>query len=190
MHPIADLMRPALGKPCWLVRHGYGSFVTMEFGEPQVEVSGPFLMHVHIEGAPERSPRRSAFVRGDWHLWIYCCRWSLALEAIQLAHEESDDITMSRALAALNGQILTAVQVEPDSRTTFSFDLGCTFLTYPAPAGTYGDTPAEQWRWYARSGRVATVRDNGTYALSPRDAIRQDERWQPITTPVHVVAPT
>jgi hypothetical protein len=190
MHPIADLMRPAVSKPCWLVQHGYGSFITMEFGEPQVEISGPFLMPVLIEGAPERSPRRSAFVRGDWHLWIYCCRWSLTLEGIQLAHEESDGITMNRALAALNGQILTAVHIEPDSRTTFSFDLGCTFLTYPAPAGSYGDEPAEQWIWHGRSGPVAAVRDNGTYALSPRDATREDQQWQPITTAVRVAAAT
>ncbi len=161
----------------------------MEFGEPRVEVNGPVLTHVFIEGAPERSLRRSAFVQGDWHLWVYCCRWSLALEGSQLAHDESDDITMSRALAVLNGQVLTAVQVEPDSRTTFSFDLGCTFLTYPAPAGTYGDKPAEQWLWYARSGLVAAVRDDGTCALSPRDAPRRDEQWQPITTLVHVAAP-
>jgi hypothetical protein len=39
---------PAAGKPCWLVQHGYGSFVTMEFGEPHVKIGGPILMHVHI----------------------------------------------------------------------------------------------------------------------------------------------
>jgi hypothetical protein len=85
MHPIAGLMRPAAGEPCWLTWHGYGSFV-----------------------------------HGDSHLWIYCCRWSLTLEGCQLAHEESDDITMDRALAALNGQILTAIEIGPDSRTAFS----------------------------------------------------------------------
>lgn len=190
MHPIADLMLPAVGKACWLVKRGHGSFVTMEFGEPQVQVSGPYLRRVFIEGAPERSLRRSAFVRGDWHLWIYCCRWSLTLEGIQLAHDESDGTTMNRALSVLNGQILTAVQIEPDSRTTFSFDLGCTFLTYPAPAGTFGDKPMEQWLWYGRSGPVAAVHDNGTYALIPRGATCQDKQWQPITMPVHVVAAT
>jgi hypothetical protein len=183
-------MRPAVGKPCWLVKRGHGSFVTMEFGEPQVEVSGPYLRRVFIEGAPQRSPRRSAFVRGDWHLWIYCCRWSLTLEGIQLGHQESDATTMNRALAVLNGQILTAVQIEPDSRTTFCFDLGCTFLTYPAPAGTYRGKPTEQWFWYGRSGPVAVVRDNGTYALIPRGASLKDERGQAIATPLHVAATT
>ncbi len=75
----------------------------------------------------------------------------------------------------LNGQILTAVEIELDSRTTFSFDLGCTFLTYPAPACTYGDEPARQWFWYQRSGPVAAVRDDGTCALSPRHTKHGDE---------------
>jgi len=44
MDPIAGLVSPALGMPCWLVRHGHGSFVAMEFGEPRVQISGPLAM--------------------------------------------------------------------------------------------------------------------------------------------------
>jgi hypothetical protein len=190
MHPIADLIRPAAGEPCWLVQCGYGSFVTMEFGDPQVEIGRPKLMPVDIDGAPERTLKRSAFVHGDSHLWIYCCRWSITLEGRQLAHNESDDITMNRALAVLNGQILTAVEIGPDSRTAFSFDLGCMLLTYPAPAGTYDNEPVEQWLWYSGAGQVATVRGDGTYSLTQRDTIPEEERWQPITTPVRVSAAT
>lgn len=190
MHPIADLMRPALGQLAWLVEHGHGSFVTMEFGEPRVQISKPKAMPVHIEGAPGRSLQRSAFVHGDWHLWIYCCRWSLTLEGTQLAHDESDAITMSRALGVLNGQILTAVEIEPDSRTRFCFDLGCSFLTRPAPPGSYGDEPVEQWYWYPRSGPVLAVRGDGCYAVSPSHAQPDDHQWLPITTPVHLTAAT
>jgi len=38
--------------------------------------------------------------------------------------------------------------------------------TYPAPAGTYGDEPPEQWKWCTRAGPIMAVRDNGTYAIS------------------------
>jgi hypothetical protein len=189
MHPIADFMRPAVGKPCWLVQHGHGSFVTMEFGEPHVKIDGPVLMHVHIKGAPERSPRRLAYVHGDWHLWVCCCHWSLTLNRIQLAHNESDDITMNRALGVLNGQILTAVEIEPGSRTRFSFDLGCSFRTYPAPPGSYCTEPAEQWRWDTRSGPVLLVRGDGTYAVSSPHAKAGDDQWFPITTPVSITGP-
>jgi hypothetical protein len=188
MHPIADLMRPALGKPCWLVQHGHGSFVTMEFGQPHVKVSRPALLPVFIEGVPKRSPRRLASVHGDWHLWIYCCQWSLTLDGIQLAHEESDDITMNRALGVLSGQALTGMEIEPDSRTMFSFDLGCSLRTYPAPPGSYGTEPAEQWSWHPWPGPVIAVRDDGTYAASSLHAMPDEDQWLPITVPAHISA--
>jgi hypothetical protein len=37
----------------------------MEFGEPQAEIREPKLRRVYIEGAPEQSLQRLAFVRGD-----------------------------------------------------------------------------------------------------------------------------
>ena len=168
MHPIADLMRPAAGEPCWLTWHGYGSFVTMEFGEPQVEIRRPILMPVSIEGHPSDRCGVSPSSAATGTCGIYCCRWSLTLEGRQFAHEESDDITMDRALAVLNGQI----------------------LTYPAPAGTYNNEPVEQWRWYRRSGQVAAVRGDGTYALSQRNTTREDKQWRPITTTIRVSATT
>jgi hypothetical protein len=67
------------------------------------------------------------------------------LHGTALAHEESDDITISRALGVLNGQILTGASIEPGSRTRFTFDLGCALASYPAPPGTYGPIPAQQW---------------------------------------------
>jgi hypothetical protein len=81
-----------------------------------------------------RARTRRSTVGGHWHLWIYCCHWSL-LGDTQLAHSESDDTTVHRALHVLDGQALTAVKVEPaDGRTQFTFDLGCSLLTCPDPA--------------------------------------------------------
>jgi hypothetical protein len=77
MHPISEIVRPVLGHPSWLVQRGYGSFVTMEFGEPQVNIFEPTLMPLDIDGAPARALKRSSFVSGAWHLWVYCCAWSL-----------------------------------------------------------------------------------------------------------------
>jgi hypothetical protein len=186
MHPVADLIRPALGKPCWLARHGHGSFVTMEFGEPQVEIGEPKLRRVYIEDAPERSLQRLAFVRGDWHLWIYCCRWSLTLDGTVLARDQSDDITMNRALAVLNGQILTAATIEPGSLTRFCFDLGCILTTYPAPPGIYENEPAGQWKWYTGTGPVLLMRGDGSYSVSGPHEKPDDHQWLPITALVHV----
>lgn len=189
MHAVSELLRPVLGRTLWLVGRGHGSFITMEYGEPHVDVREPRLWPLHIEGAPAKTLRRSPFVHGEWHLWIYCCEWSLLLKYVQLAHNESDNVTMDRALRVLNGQVLKAVDIEPDdSRTRFTFDLGCSLLTYPAPPGIYDD-PVEQWKLYSRSGSdllVLSVRGDGKYSIGDGHEIRGDEHWLPIATPVRV----
>ena len=159
----------------------------MEYGEPQVDVRKPLLLPLSIEGAPAKTLQRLAFVHGEWHLWIYCCEWSLRLKDVQLAHNESDDVTMDRALGVLNGQVLQAVDIEPDDgRTRFTFDLGCSLLTCPAPPGIYGDEPVEQWKLYSRPGPVLVVREDGRYSIGDGHERPADMHWLLIATPVRV----
>ena len=56
----------------------HGSFVTLEFGEPHLEVREP------RDAEPDTSPklrelfaRRNVTIRGEWHLWVYCSSWSI-----------------------------------------------------------------------------------------------------------------
>jgi hypothetical protein len=56
-----------------------------------------------------RVPQRFAQVYGEWHLWIYMCAWSLSWRDREIAHSESADLEMNRALSLLNGQSLIAV---------------------------------------------------------------------------------
>ena len=103
---------------------GIGSFVTLEFGDPGVEISEPRLRRwLPREGEPEMFMERSVHVHGEWHLWIYCCLWSLSIEGRELAHCESDYITIARALGVLNRQALATVEADVDGGSTFSFDL-------------------------------------------------------------------
>lgn len=146
MHPVEAAFAPLVGLPSWLVQNGHGSFVTFEFGQPEVVIHEPRMMHVSIAGAPPEAMRRFTYVRGQWHLMIYCCQWSLSLNGTQLADNESDNITMNRALGVLNGQAITDVSINPDDAATrFTFDLDCVLMTTPAPDDVYGSEPVEQW---------------------------------------------
>jgi hypothetical protein len=189
MHPVAEALQPVLGRTSWLVQHGYGSFITMEFGEPHVHVRKPLMLPVSIAGAPAKTLQRLASVSGQWHLWIYCCEWSLRLESTELAHSESDDITLNRALGVLNGQELQAVDVDPaGGQTRFTFDLGCSLSTCPAPPGSYDD-PVRQWMLYSRPGpglAVLSIRGDGTYSIDDGHTKPGRERWLPIDAPVRV----
>jgi len=69
----------------------------------------------------------------------------LCLDTTQLAHNESDDVTIERCLHLLNGQAITAVTVSPaDGSTELTFDLGCVMTTTPAPEHVYSSTTVEQ----------------------------------------------
>jgi hypothetical protein len=66
-----------------------------------------------------------------------------------LAHSGSRPQRIDRALAVLDGQALISVVVDTDARTSFTFDLGCTLLTWPY------DHESEQWLLYEPDGPSA-----------------------------------
>ena len=75
---IERVVRRLYGKPCWGVSPGFGSFLTLEFGEPHLEVREPVAMKKGTSaGVRKNLIRRAVYIHGDWHLWIYCCDWQV-----------------------------------------------------------------------------------------------------------------
>ena len=157
-----------LGLPAWGVRRGYGSFLTFDFGKPELTVAE--------RQSKERGLRRDTYVYGQWHLWIYCCHWRVLEAGTQIAWSEDSKELMGRAAANLNGQKLLAVAVDPTcGRSTFSFDLGGSLETWP-----YGDDPTEeQWMIYALR-QVFTYRADGFYSCDPSDTLPDQTLWLPL----------
>jgi len=92
-----------LGRPAWNVQQGHGSFLTFEFGEPKLEINE--------RNSPDKGIRRSAYVHGQWHLWIYCCSWRVLQGETQLAWSEDTNDVIGHATATLNGQELVDLSV-------------------------------------------------------------------------------
>ena len=179
MIDIVAEFQPLLGLHAWGVEHGYGSFVTMEFGVPELEILSPRLVQTAIDGVPTRTERRDVYARGQWHLWIYCCDWSISFNGVQLAHDESDDVSMNRALSILNGQVLTAVSVTDIAHTKFEFDLGCELTTWPGPPEDYDGEAVEQWYLYKPNKQVLTLRSDGFVSLGPGQRTEEEHDWFP-----------
>ena len=110
MEPVANAFEPLLGRPAWLVRQGHGSFLTLEFGDPRLDIGGPRPLLFKTGKDTITVTTRRVEVR-DWHLWIYCCRWTLTIDGRELAHCESDETTIRRTTSVLHGQELRRVDV-------------------------------------------------------------------------------
>jgi hypothetical protein len=176
LNPIEAAFLPVYGLPCWNVRPGYGSFLTLEFGEPHLEVHEPRPSRA---GASQRVnhflARRHVFVHGEWHLWIYCCRWAVYRDGKRIGHSNLDGTSkrpIRRAAEELDGQKLVSVTVDPSrGASTFIFDLGARLDTEPYEAESV------QWLLYQPDGRVLTYRADGCYRRHPGNLPSAEELW-------------
>jgi hypothetical protein len=141
-----------------------------DFGEPHVHV-GDVREHSRAIISSKltiKSQIRTAYVCGEWHLWVSCCAWSIAVDGRQLAHSESSDERIRRAVYLLNGQAISQVEVNPSNgRSRFGFDLGGELRTwsYDEP----DEKPSNQWFLFDPSGFVLTVRADGRFSYDPPD---------------------
>lgn len=167
---VTNAFAPLIGLPGWHVRKGHGSFITFEFGNPRLVIRDPMPAPINESQLVRRTlARRRIHVRGDWHLWIYCCNWRLVLASQDGCHSESADWEMKAALQDLDGQRLMQVEIASDRGSSiFRFDLGAALETWPYVAEMQSremtedhPTADEQWLLYAPSRRVFTYDADG-----------------------------
>lgn len=156
----------------WRSKKGYGSFLTFDFGEPQITFDEEKNYHYpelfDREGQPKKIIRRSVDVRGEWHLWIRYCNWTIQTDGIVLAHDESSDLEIARATRQLQGQSLRQIDICPKTgNTTFDFDLKGKLITTRYKDRV--DWPFEEtilWDLFLPDDQVLSVYANGTQKLS------------------------
>jgi len=149
------------GKPAWKVSPGWGSFLTMEFGEPHLEITQTKLP----------STRRRVTVRGDWHLWIYCCDWHVFANGKAVGDASLNSKSKRKIIKSaqyLDGQKLVHASISDEaSSLTLDFDLGGQLVTQPY------DKKSEQWILFEPQGKCLTVRADGKFAYGNRPK----EKW-------------
>ena len=168
MCPIEPAFDKLLGLPCWNVKRGYGSFLTMEFGSQHLEIRAP----VETNTSPRVKrwlSRRQVTVRGDWHLWIYCCDWRLFVQG-KLIGDSTNARRIDRAAQELNGQKFQEIRIGArGARTMFAFDLGAVLETKPF------DRQSEQWHLYEPDGHVLTWRADRTHEYGKANYFRASD---------------
>ena len=148
------------GLPAWQVRPGHGSFLTMEFGNPHLEIRDP-----------RPSPRlknRLVTIHGDWHLWIYCCDWQVFANGKAIGDaslKSSSKEKIIKAAEYLDGQKLVhASMSELGCILALDFDLGGQLTTKPY------DKKSEQWFLYEPQDTCLVARADRKFSYGPSDS--------------------
>jgi hypothetical protein len=179
-NPIGCVFADVIDKPAWNVRKGHGSFLTFEFGEPRLEIGKPMKIEPQSERLPKSLRRRPVAVRGEWHLWIYCCHWQATYEGELVGHSGSPRSEVEAAAHMFNGQALASMTVDPaKGASQFVFDLGGILKTVPYRTGD----DEESWMLFTPDGRVLVYRSDGHFSLHARDADPRKAVWLPLTAP-------
>ena len=175
--PLTTAFSPLIGKPAWQVRRGHGSFLTLEFGEPHLKIREPM---------PDANSwvlrRRKITIKGDWHLWIYCCDWRIRAAGKAIARSSGSMKRIDAAAREVDGQRLVSVEVDPGKGTSsFVFDEGAVIETWPWKEDVDKATdPNEQWFLSMKSGDWLAYREDGHYSLGPGNRTPDEHIWLPL----------
>jgi hypothetical protein len=151
------------GKPCWNVKPGYGSFFTLEFGKPHLEVSEPTVANKEASQKVRRLlVRRNVFVHGEWYLRIDSCAWEVLSNGRHVGNGTTK-LSMRRAADLLNGQKLIQFSFfSKEVQCVFEFDLGATLRTVPY------DRKSVQWVLHTPDQKTLTLRADRRYQYMSR----------------------
>jgi hypothetical protein len=174
--PVGSVFAEIIGKPAWQAKRGYAGMLTLEFGEPRLEVREPMPSTAESEPVRALLARRRVTIVGAWHLWVHSCDWRISEGGANLAHSESSDAEIDAAVALLDGQILKRVELDRERRSTwFCFDLDGVLETTPWHEAHSEE--ADQWLLFTPGDRVFSYRSDGKYSWGPGDQLPGEERW-------------
>ena len=153
MRDLTAVFFPIIGQLVWSPQAGFGTFLTLEFGEPHIVIREP------ISPSQETSPnvqriltRRRVSIVGQWHLWLQHCQWEITTRNNQISSTQLHERAVASCLEELSGQRLIGVKGEFGSPLEFRlvFDLGGELHVVPA-----GEASDEQWTLFVRGSRLA-----------------------------------
>ena len=155
MNRLEKAFSQIYGEPCWNVRKGVGSFLTLEFGEPKLSIHEP----------TSTRKRRLVNVRGAWHFWVYCCNWKYFDNDQLLGHNESLTKEIEKIARNLDGQAIQKATVTTEE-TVLEFDLGGRLVLIPNKTDYDDKEKTEQWMLFMPNGEVCTLRADGQYSCN------------------------
>ncbi len=110
-----------IGLFCWGVKPGVGSSLTLEFGDPELDVRDPVDPSSGISSkAAATLRRRRVRVLGEWSLWLRA-PWKLVQGESQ---KNSESEALEPIAAEIDGRVLEGIETLSSGSTRFRFEGG------------------------------------------------------------------
>ena len=146
---IQALINPILSQKAWGTSLGFGSFITLEFGN---------LL-------PSNQERQQT--HGEWHLWIYDCAWRIEEGNEVLASSEDPRPKLELAVQRLEGLALNSVELLPPAwDTVFRFDEQVVLRSF----SIYSEE-SEHWMLYTPDRKVISVGPGSSWSYESSSAV-------------------
>ncbi|HEY3992059.1 MAG TPA: hypothetical protein VGM01_04170 [Ktedonobacteraceae bacterium] len=145
---IQTKLRGVIGKKAWGVKHGIGTFVTMEFGKP----------------VPSKRPGGKS--HGEWHLWVYGGAWRLEKGEQVLVASEDDQTKIETEIQCLERHTLQSFEIlTPALDAVLTFEQDIVLRIFSIYSEETEDRGMDNWRLYTPdAGSVITVHPGGKWS--------------------------
>ncbi|MBG1265343.1 hypothetical protein [Nostoc sp. WHI] len=142
-------VNPLLGQKTWGVSLGFGSFLTLEFGQP----------------LPPSNEHQK--IHGEWHLWLYNCVWRLEEEDRILAASGDERDQLETAIHRLDNLTLQSIDLLPPAwDAVFTFEHQVVLRLFAIYSQDY-----DHWFLYAPDGNVLSVGPGSCWSYGSSTAI-------------------
>jgi hypothetical protein len=146
---VQAIVNPLLGQKAWGVSLGFGSFLTLEFGQP----------------LPSSGENQK--IHGEWHLWLYNCAWRLEQKDRILGGSGDERDQLETVIERLNNLTLQSVELLPPAGdAVFTFEHQVVLRLFAIYSQDYA-----HWFLYAPDGNVLSVGPGNSWSYESSKAI-------------------
>jgi hypothetical protein len=156
---IDELLQRLVGQYAWSTRRGFGTFLTLQFGEPHRDIREPIQASENDNATVKRAlGRRRVSIKGDISLWIRDSRWSIS--NMDMAVDWTSDAALVERMLVfhLDSQKVLSAERRVDE-TVLEFDLGTTLRM--GKSMFPGDIESALWSISLWEGLRASLFDGG-----------------------------